>query len=97
MTDSDKRVPEFPPLEADRTDAVTLGAHMRWGMELLKILPEDTRIIMSSDPEGNSFHTLYEGGVQFATVDGREIDIYDLDDLEDDEDPPGELTVVLWP
>lgn len=93
MTDSSK----YPDLDADEfVGEITLGELVRWGITLLETLPEDTKVIMSSDPEGNSFDTLFQGEVRAFTRSGREIDIPYPDDIEDD-DPPEDVGVVLWP
>ena len=57
----------------------------------------DTRILMSSDAEGNQIHDLDAHGFEWARAedDGwRLLDPEDMDEYEDDEI---EEVVVLWP
>lgn len=88
---------EFAPLEPGPDGSVFLGDLVRWGFELLRTLPETTRVVLSSDPEGNTFRTLYEGAVSYCVEQAPwDIEIPHPDDIDPD-DPPTECVVVFWP
>lgn len=65
-------------------------------IEELQKLPQNLKVIVSSDPEGNSFNNLQ--GVDLTHYDGEFIlDKEDLQEYIDDDFDEIEEVVVLWP
>lgn len=71
---------------------------------LLKDIPDNAEIVLASDSEGNSFHTLsdIQTGLFLVRDEYDEISVFDKEDLEDylseeERDVEKAKCVVFWP
>jgi hypothetical protein len=65
--------------------------------KLQKIKDQDMLVLVSSDPEGNSFDTLGLVSESFARKDGYNWEVYDEDDIENYAIEDVQPVVVIWP
>lgn len=69
--------------------------------QLLRHVPDDTQILLASDPEGNGFRPLVdvEDGLIRPNEDkhGYVEDLIDPDEVDEDEEDNLEARVVFWP
>ena len=68
---------------------------MNWGKvkELLKNVPDDYEVVISSDSEGNEFNLFEDFCIGIYTMDGDTLEPdFDIEEYED-----GAKCVVLWP
>lgn len=64
--------------------------------ELIKDMLDDREVMLSSDTEGNNFHSLEDYGTYFYIEEKYGIELLDEGDLDDLDDPP-KMCLVLWP
>jgi hypothetical protein len=66
-------------------------------IEQLSKHPQDAEVILSSDPEGNSYDTVYEVDAAYYDPEGQEIWPVHEDEIEEDEYENLTVGVFIWP
>ena len=63
----------------------------------LQKIKGNPNIVMSSDPEGNSFSTLYEVDGEIGYFDEENREFIDTEDMQEEDYDKYTKSIVLWP